>query len=118
MNDPLLYAIIGHLVGDFMVQNDWQAANKKTSSIACGIHAFLWTMCVLASSMWWNPIIAAWLFVTHFGIDRTNFVKRWMEFNGQSQFMTGPLSPWSIVVVDNIWHILTIVACDRYLAWS
>jgi hypothetical protein len=27
---------------------------------------------------------------------------------GQSDFAKPPLAPWSIIVVDNVWHLLTL----------
>lgn len=109
----LTQAIIGHLVGDFMAQNDWQSANKKKSSFACAVHCVLWTGCVCMFSWWYHPIVIAWLFGTHFAIDRTTFVRRWMTWNDQESFATGALSPWSIVVVDQIFHLLTLLVVDN-----
>ena len=34
----MLSAIIGHLVGDYLLQNDWMALNKKASSLHCAVH--------------------------------------------------------------------------------
>jgi len=31
----LTLAIIGHLVGDYLLQNDWMALNKKKRSLNC-----------------------------------------------------------------------------------
>lgn len=28
----MINALVGHLVGDYLLQNDWQALNKKKSS--------------------------------------------------------------------------------------
>jgi hypothetical protein len=111
----LTEAIIGHLVGDFLLQNDWMAANKKKNSWVCLLHCLIWTawVCCLAGwwHAWWAPVV---LCLTHFLQDRTTFVPWWMKnVSGQAGFASGPLSPWSIIVVDNVMHILTIylVAC-------
>lgn len=44
--------LVGHLVGDYLLQNDWMALNKKFKNfegrLACGVHCFLWTLSVLA----------------------------------------------------------------------
>jgi hypothetical protein len=108
----LCSAIVGHLVGDYLAQNDWMALNKKRSSLACGVHCLIWTACVVAFS--WFPVWTAIpLFVTHFIQDRTTVIAKWMDLNGQQQFRTGPCAPWSIIVVDNVWHILAI-----WIIWS
>jgi Protein of unknown function (DUF3307) len=108
----LIQAIIGHLVGDFLTQNDWQSANKKKSSFVCGVHCLLWTLSVCAFSWWHHPLAIIWLFGTHFAIDRTTFIHRFMTWNGQKSFATGVLSPWSIVVVDQVFHLLTLWVVD------
>jgi len=116
MNEPLAYAIVGHLVGDFAAQNDWMALNKKKHWFPCFVHCVIWTWCVCYGAGWSHPFAVAWLFGTHFAIDRTNVVRNFMMASGQSGFATGPLSPWSIVVVDNVWHIMTILAVARRLS--
>lgn len=108
----LLGAIVGHLVGDYLMQNDWMALGKKKSSLICAVHCALWTLAVCVCGFIESPLLIAVLFLTHFAQDRTGIVLRWMKLIGQEKFATGPLSPWSIIVVDNVWHIATI-----YFLW-
>ncbi len=116
----LLLAIIGHLVGYYILQNDFHALNKKASGckglIACTIHATLWTLAVVLFAGW--PIIGcstAILFATHWVQDRTGIIMWWMtKVNGQTKFATGPCAPWSIIVVDNVWHIVAIWAVWKF----
>jgi hypothetical protein len=70
MPGDLTTAIIGHLVGDYLAQNDWMALNKKQSTLHCGVHCAVWAASVLFFSGWplWTAIP---LFVTHFVQDRT-----------------------------------------------
>lgn len=105
-------AIIGHLVGDYLLQNDWMAQGKKQSSFICAVHCLLWTLAVCVCGYVSDLAIMLVLFVTHFLQDRTNIIRVWMDFVGQKQFATGVLAPWSIIVVDNVWHLFTI-----YLLW-
>lgn len=59
----------------------------------------------------WIPMV---LFVTHFIQDRTSIIKFWMtRVNRQRQFCEPPMAPWSMIVVDNVWHIVTIWATWR-----
>lgn len=115
--EPLAFAIVGHLVGDYLLQNDWMAQNKKRATLPCAIHCLLWTGAVIALSgwwvVWWVPII---LFLTHFIQDRTTIINRWMHLIGQDGFAKPPLGPWSIIVVDNVWHILTLAVVAKVLA--
>jgi hypothetical protein len=111
----LVYAIVGHLVGDYLLQNDWMAQNKKKASFPCAVHCLLWTMAVTVLAGWWVWWVPPVLFVTHFIQDRTTVINWWMRFNRQSGFASPPLAPWSIIVVDNVWHILTLALIAKGL---
>lgn len=112
----LALAIIGHLVGDYLIQNDWMALNKKQRSFPCAVHCLLWTAAVCAFTGWVQPVVVSVLFLTHFAQDRTNVILWWMtKVNRQTIFATGPCSPWSIIVVDNVWHIVALWAVWRFL---
>ena len=100
-------ALVGHLVGDFLFQNDWQALNKKKSTYHCLVHVTIWTFSVMLFTGWWSIPVFLWLFATHFAIDRTQFISKWMEFMGQKSFRDN-LAPWSSIVVDQVFHILTL----------
>lgn len=105
----MVEALVGHLVGDYLAQNDWMAANKKKASFPCLVHCILWAASVCAFAGWgWPSFIV--LFVFHFIQDRTNIVAWWMNFIGQGGFATGICSPWSVIVVDNVWHVVQIWA--------
>lgn len=117
---PLGLALIGHLVGDYLLQNDWMANNKKrkdwTGFLACEIHCFLWT-CSVCLFSGWGPVEWFVLHTTHFVQDHTQIVRFWMtRVNRQPRFVEPPMAPWSLVVVDNVWHIVTIWAVWRFIA--
>lgn len=142
--------LIGHLVGDYILQNDWQAANKTTphpgprpggypvlgrlrfgflvdpvadpawqesrrkwwiGHLACTVHCLLYTLSVFLLTWpvhlfpWW---VYAGVGLIHWPVDRFRLAGRWMrQLSGQYAFATGPLSPWSIIVVDNTFHLVT-----------
>jgi len=111
-----MHWIFAHLIGDYVIQNDWMAQGKKKSSFVCTVHVLTYIIPFLFCSLaWWQLIAIA---IQHFIQDRTNIVLNWMNFYGQGAFAKAPLAPWSIIVVDNIWHILWIafivwlVACE------
>lgn len=111
----LAFAIVGHLVGDYLLQNDWMAQNKKRRSPPCAVHCLLWTLAVCLLAGWFTWWVPAVLFATHFLQDRTTVVARWMKLVGQEGFASPPLAPWSVIVVDNVWHILTLALVARAL---
>lgn len=125
----LIGALVGHLIGDYLIQNDWMALNKKSKTtlgvVTVNVHAILWAAAVCTLAGWWHMGVplstsAAWVFpvlyITHVVQDHTNVVAWWMDAIGQKAFRTGPCAPWSSIVVDNVWHIVTIYAVWRFLA--
>lgn len=108
----MISAIIGHLVGDYLLQNDWMAMNKKTSSFHCSVHCATWTVCVLLALFIANEPWPAWtalpLFLSHYAQDRTRIINWYMDTMGQKSFAQPPMGPWSVIVVDNVFHILAI----------
>ena len=116
MPETLTLAVIGHLVGDYLLQNDWMALHKKQSDFRCGVHCALWTAAVCVFTGWSAPVIWLVLFVAHYAQDRTNVIAWWMDTVGQRQFRTGPCAPWSSIVVDNVWHLVAITLVWRFLA--
>lgn len=106
--------LIGHLVGDYLLQNDWMALNKKKRHLPCVVHCLLYSLAIWAFTGW--PLWAVGLvYVTHFVQDRTTIVNRWMSAIGQQQFASGPCSPWSIIVVDNVWHLVVLYLLGMYV---
>jgi len=114
VSDTLALAIIGHLVGDYLLQNDWMALNKKKQVLPLLVHVVLWTLSVIVFTGWilleWPKfmLVVSILAFTHAVQDHTDIVSKWMNLIGQKQFRTGPCAPWSIIVVDNVWHIVTL----------
>jgi hypothetical protein len=103
--------ILAHFIGDFILQNDKMASNKKKSSLWCGIHVVCYMLPFLLCGLaWWQLLLIA---AQHFAIDRTGFVLWFMKVKGQASFASGPCSPWSVIVVDNILHILWIA----FIVW-
>jgi hypothetical protein len=156
--------LVGHLIGDYVSQNDWQARWKSARrgamnayewdrligpppdpitnvkrhegepgfckslrvrvwrhwrpSVACTTHCLLYTFAVWCCSAdwmtWWGVLIC---FAAHWPIDRWGMARKLMTLNGQEYFAIGPLSPFSIIIVDNTLHLLTLyliaVACGQ-----
>lgn len=97
--------LIGHLVGDYLLQNDWMALNKKRSTLHCLSHVAVYCLCVWAFTQWpvWAMAITA---MCHFIQDRTGVIRWYMRAVGQESFATGPCAPWSMIVVDNVFHFV------------
>lgn len=113
-----LELLLGHLVGDYVVQNDWMAGRKgeagRVGHLACTVHCIAYTLACWAFTFAWMP---AWglavVFLAHWPIDRFRLAGWWMRNVSGQSFFASPDNrtfPWSIIVVDNIFHLLTLYA--------
>lgn len=107
--------LIGHLVGDYLLQNDWMAREKKRSHLACAFHVACYCLAVWCFTGW-PPIAMATVAVPHFLIDRGSFVAWYMSRVGQSDFMQPPMSPWSRIVIDNVMHLVCLYWTATFIA--
>ena len=95
-----------HFVGDYILQTDWMATGKKRSSWICLVHILLYLIPFLFTPLvWWKLALIG---LQHFLQDRWNFVAWFMRVKGSGQFALSPCGPWSVIVTDNILHILFI----------
>ncbi len=108
-----MHWLIGHMVGDYLLQNDWQALNKKSSTLVCLVHVLLYTLSIWAFTSWpmWAMGIVAG---THFIQDRTGIIRAHMEAVGQDKFASGAMAPWSLVVIDNTFHLVVLFFLSLY----
>jgi hypothetical protein len=77
--------LLGHLFGDYLLQNNWMALNKKKNIFACIIHCLIYTACIII--FMYNNIqilspstqllIIILLFASHIILDGTNIVDHW-----------------------------------------
>lgn len=116
-----LYLIAAHLVGDFVLQNRWQAADKLTSRRARADHVFFYCVPFVPILMWrfwshpavedqgWRALaFLAALYALHFATDSQRFystlgdVVQW-----RIDFWRDPLvikQEWLSYVVQNAGH--------------
>jgi hypothetical protein len=103
------YLLTGHLLGDFIFQNDWMAKNKTRSHLACLTHCLLYTLSVLVFTFaflpWWSYLL---IFATHYPVDRWRLARKVMSWTGSDNFAAPPFTPWSIFVVDLAIHFVSL----------
>jgi hypothetical protein len=98
--------LVSHLVGDFLLQNDWMAMNKKKRAVPLTIHCLVYTSCIwLIGGLGGLPLL--FVFLSHLLIDGSNVISMWMNLVGQRGFKDN-LAPWSVIVVDQVWHLLIL----------
>jgi hypothetical protein len=109
------WLLVGHLVGDWLLQNDWMARGKKTGLVtAPGMtHFAIYTVSLLVTL--WLAVyqlnypafyfLGAGLiiFISHWFIDATRIVEWWILFFGQTN------NTMMRVMVDQTLHFLILV---------
>jgi hypothetical protein len=107
------WLLLGHLLGDWLLQNDWMARGKKRGLFtkAGMVHFVTYTAIILL--VFWlfnygklNPgstlVAGIIVFVSHWLIDATDIVQGWMHFYGQSD------REMVRVMVDQTLHLLAL----------
>lgn len=116
------WLLIGHLLGDWLLQNDWMAANKQRQlfTVAGMLHFAIYTACmalVLWAAMAEIPrvlplqdyvVFLASIFISHWLIDATALARKWSSFTNQSDL------PFVNIMVDQIFHLIVIVALIKW----
>lgn len=105
----MLGIIVGHLIGDYVLQSDWMAMHKKktdlTGLFACVIHCAIWTVCMAIGIKTTSLKTIVLLFLSHFVLDRTKVVE-WLL--NETKWMPNP-AMWKVIVVDNSLHLLFVM---------
>ena len=129
----IIGAILGHFVGDYLLQNQWMAINKSKPGWlghkACTVHVLLYTLAVCLFTGVWSPLFTLAVALPHWLIDRRGVAWDWMRLkNGFSYDFKGRLytcteDVWSIafaapvyIMNDNTMHFVCLWLAARYLA--
>jgi hypothetical protein len=117
------WLLIGHLVGDWILQNDWMARGKKEGLLTLpGTVHFAIYAATMTGALWLSGVgdegLAFYLgtgiffFVSHWLIDTTELVGGWMRVYRQSNLLMVR------VMVDQTLHVLILVGLSLSLRWS
>lgn len=131
MADLFVLALLGHLVGDYLLQTKHMALHKSAPGwpgiLTCTFHVAVYTAAVCA--FWWtiNPVLAALVFVPHWIIDRWSLASLWLKmirgrtfeaaFTSKDQYREFDIAFTSIVytVTDNAMHLICLWLVIRVL---
>ncbi len=103
---PFAWLLVGHLVGDFLLQNRWMAEGKTARWLPLLVHSTVYTITVTvfamaAGGLTWRGVLI--VFLAHLVLDRRVFVNWWAKNITQAQDV-----PWLIIMVDQSWHIVIL----------
>lgn len=130
--------LILHGIGDYFIQTDFQALNKKKKGWlgfwCCLKHCVFYSLPFLFIGSWLAVLV---IFVTHFIIDRTNLVsyllaiKNNVIYAGHKEFLNSKkynienfgfsmerpvfITVWLNIITDNLLHIICNYLALTYL---
>ncbi len=106
--------IILHLVGDYILQNQWMATDKTKSHFVAFLHVVLYTSIFAFATV--SPSALFVIGATHFVIDRWRLARYviWLRDGcpckvpsiKEPDTYPEPIPMWLIIVVDNTMHLI------------
>lgn len=100
------WLLVGHFVGDFILQTRWMADKKAKQILPLITHSAVYTIIValfalLADGLsWWGIGL---IFISHVILDQRTFIDFWAaKINGNTNI------DWLKITLDQSWHILIL----------
>ncbi len=117
------WLLVGHLVGDFLLQTDGMAKYKAVNWTWMLRHVglYLAVMAVVLGAyalsapvpLWALGLSLLFIGVTHIVLDRRGFTLGWMRIIG----ITSDLD-WLTIVADQVFHLLVLVVVVQIMTWA
>lgn len=120
----LIYGFLLHLIGDYIIQNDWMATNKKNKNweglLACLTHCLTYSLPFIFISNWSAVLM---IFGSHYIIDRYHLIEWFIALkNGGDPKVKLGFSPdrplvltlWLYIITDNVFHLIGNAAILYY----
>lgn len=107
------WMLVGHLVGDFLLQTAWMAEKKVQDWTALLTHCLVYTAAVALFALPAGGLTlpgTALIFAGHVFIDKRIFVEYWATYVSRSSHNT-----WLKIVQDQVWHILVLALVAGFL---
>ena len=126
-----IYALLGHLIGDFLLQPKEMALRKSQSGskglVICTIHVLVYTVAICAMMGTFSPPIFLGVYVPHWVIDRWSLADKWCKlirgrtfkaaYASKDQYREFDIAFTCVVytVVDSTFHLLCLFAVIKYM---
>jgi len=123
--------VLGHLVGDYLLQPKKMAVLKQTKGLNglmwCLAHCLIYTLVICLFTSTIEPIKVILIFISHFPIDRWSLANKWLKLIKGRDFMKAYQSKEKLheidlafstivyVIVDHTFHLLLMWAIFNYL---
>lgn len=100
----LVWAMVAHVIGDWLLQTEWMAVNKCSLRHPAGyVHAGVYAVCMLAVFTW--PFALA-IGVIHLLVDTRTPVQWWLH--GIKRVPPGHATRLVEMAIDQSFHVVTI----------
>lgn len=102
------WLLIGHLIGDFLLQSSWMAKNKAVKWLPLLAHVAVYTAVVGIFGVMSGGLSAAaiaLIVLSHLILDRRTFVSFWVR---HVQTAKGAEQAWLCIMADQIFHIIIL----------
>ncbi|MEJ2732724.1 MAG: DUF3307 domain-containing protein [Anaerolineae bacterium] len=117
------WLLVGHLVGDFLMQTERMAEGKVQSwpwmLKHIGLYMAVMTAVIGAYALahpvstWLVVLVLLFIAGTHIVLDRRHFTQGWMRLVGVSTD-----HPWMPTVVDQVFHVLVLAVAAQVLVMA
>ena len=100
------WLIVGHLVGDYILQNRWMAEGKVNAWLPLLVHAAVYTGVVSLLALMGGGLSVLGIviiFLAHVLQDRRVIVRFWAE-----RVTQGSDVPWLMIMLDQSWHVVIL----------
>jgi len=71
--------VLGHLVADYLLQNNWMAKNKKQQKLPLLVHCLIYTVVVGGFTPEFPIYLWPLIFLSHIILDGTHLIDKWFQ---------------------------------------
>ena len=114
--------LFGHLVGDYLLQNNWMALSKNRNAWRNTVHCIIYTLSIMLFCRTADWRFVTLVFVSHWIPDYFSIGGIWLKLirgrsmvefmhtvdDSQKNILTGAFTSIVYVVVDNTIHLLAM----------
>ncbi len=109
--------LLGHLVGDYLLQNKAMALKKSEKGLSgivwCTIHSIIYTASVCLFLWTVNPLLVLLVFISHWPIDRWSLASKWLKLIRGRDFLAAYSSTEKYREIDISFSCLVYAVADN-----
>lgn len=99
--------LMGHFLGDYVLQNDWMGINKSKSWLICSLHCVIYSLSIalLTWTLDWRLFV---VFFQHLIFDKNRKLTQFLLSNHHFKWCTDREKMWLMFFYDNLTHLFTL----------